>query len=110
MGRFATRSLWARGLVLLFIVSVSLSVWSDALVVADEASQSRGRTASGWAAKKDAKQDLGAVIQDKLQRILVNQQTILQRADAVKQELGIIKVHVTGSGRTLQLPSGVNCP
>jgi len=83
----------------------------SAVVVAQEVSQERSRKpASGWATKKEKDANLDAVIEEKLKRILANQQTILQKADVVKQELGIIKIRATGSGRTLTLPSGTPCP
>ena len=92
-------------------VGLSVLLWVSAVVVAQEVSPSRSqKPASGWATKKEKAVDLDAVIQDKLKQILINQQMILQKADAVKSELAIIKVRTTASGRTLTLPSGTPCP
>ena len=102
---------WKFRLLLFVLAGASLSVWAVALAADDEAPQSRSRkAASGWAKKDKKSADLSAAMQEKLQRVLANQQLILQKADAVKGELGIIKVRVTASGRTLVLPSGATCP
>ena len=86
-------------------------LWTSVAMGAQEPSPDRSRRpASGWAGKKDKNSDPYAAIQEKLKRILSNQQTILQKSETVKTELGIIKVRVTGSGRTLTLPAGGTCP
>ena len=97
---------------MLFAACVSLSVLSDARAVADEASQNPSRrTASGWAKKDKTSVDLDTAIKEKLQKILTNQQLILQRADAVKQELEVIKVRVSTPVRSVTfLSTGQACP
>ena len=95
-------------LLFMGVVCLSLSMGLGTLVMAQE-SRSR-KPASGWAKKDKKSVDLDAAIQEKLQKVLANQQLILQKAEAVKGELGIIKVRVTASGRTLVLPSGAACP
>ena len=101
-------------LLLMGIVCLGFSLWVDTLVVAQEASQTRNRrTASGWPTKdsKDQHKDLDAAIQEKLKRILANQQTILQKAEAVKQELGVIKVRASTPARSVTfLSTGQPCP
>ena len=96
MERLATRTLWSRGLIVMFVMGVSLGLWAGALAAADKASQNRSRRpASGWPANTTKDKDLDAAIQDKLRRILANQQIIQQKADAIKQELGIIKIRAS---------------
>ena len=82
---------------LCFILAIaSLSVWTVAVAQDYEVPQSRSRKdASGWATKTAKAIDVDAAIQEKLQRILANQQTILEKADAVKAELEVIKVRVS---------------
>ncbi len=109
----AKQTMGSRWVVMMFGVGIAGALCAHTVSLAEEASQNRARkTASGWSTKqdKDKNKDLDAVIQDKLQRILANQQTILQKADVVKAELGIIKIRTTTSGRTLTLPSGAACP
>ena len=109
----AKQTMGSRWVVMLFGVGLAGALCAHTVSLAEEASQNRARkTASGWSAKqgKDKNKDLDAVIQDKLQRILANQQTILQEADVIKAELGVIKIRATASTRTLTLPSGASCP
>ena len=82
---------------LCFILAIaSLSVWTVAVAQDYEVPQSRSRKdASGWATKGTEKDVSLDTLEEKLKRILANQQAILQKADAVKQELGVIKVRVS---------------
>ena len=78
------------------VVCLSITLWVSAVVMAEEASPSRSRkAASGWATKGTEKDVSLDTLEEKLKRILANQQAILQKADAVKQELGVIKVRVS---------------
>lgn len=103
---------WSRQRTFLILVGALLSLLAGTFAVADETPQDRSRRpASGWAAKKNKDSDLHAAIEHKLKQILANQQAILQKADTVKQELGIIKIRATGSSRTgTVLATGVPCP
>ena len=103
---------WKLRLLLVVVAGASLSVWTVALAADYESPQSRNRKpASGWAKKDKTSVDLDAVIQEKLQRILANQQLILQKAEAVKGELGIIKVRASSSLKSVTfLSSGAPCP
>lgn len=81
---------------MLFAVCVSFSIVSGARAVADDIAQSPSRkTASGWVKKEKTGVDFNAAIQQKLQRVLANQELILQKADAVKAELGVIKIRTS---------------
>jgi len=110
----AKQTMGSRWVVMLFGVGLAGALCAHTVSLAEEASQNRARkTASGWSSKqgKDKNKDLDAVIQDKLQRILANQQTILQQADAVKQGLGVIKVRASTPARSVTfLSTGQACP
>ena len=74
----------------------SLSVWTVARAADYEAPQSRSRKpASGWATKGTEQNVSLDTLEEKLKRIVANQQTILQKADVVKQELEVIKVRIS---------------
>lgn len=94
------------------VAGVGLCLWTSAVAGAQDTSTSRsGRPASGWATKKEKDTSPYAAIKEKLKQVLSNQQTILQKAETVKTELGIIKVRATGSSRSVTtLATGVPCP
>ncbi len=95
------RQVWSRSLVIVLTIGLSVSLWSIAASSADEPSDraSRSRTRSSVASADQSNQskekDQNAQIERKLDEILSNQQTILQRFDAVMEELRIIKVRAT---------------
>ena len=98
------RQVGSWSLVIVLIIGVSVSLWSMAAFSADEASDraSRSRTRSSVTSAEQSSQsdqskekDRDAQIERKLDEILSNQQTILQRFDAVMEELRIIKVRST---------------
>ena len=101
------RQVWSRSLVIVLTIGVSVSLWSMAASSADEASDraSRSRTRSSVTSAEQSSQsdqskekDRDAQIERKLDEILSNQQTILQRFDAVMEELRIIKIRATLRG------------
>src|SRR3989338_192604 len=94
------------------VVCLGVTLWVGAVVMAEEAPQSRSRkAASGWATKGTEKTVSLDTLEEKLKRILANQQTILQQADAVKQELGVIKVRASTPARSVTfLSTGQACP
>lgn len=104
---------WRFRLLLFVIAGASLSFLAMALAAAyDEAPQSRSRkAASGWATKGTEKDVSLDTLEEKLKRILANQQTILQRAEVVKQELEVIKVRASTRPRSVTfLTTGQACP
>lgn len=92
----AKQTMGSRWVVMMFGVGIAGALCAHTVSLAEEAtteSQSPSRSerpASGWASSKTKNVD--AAIQEKLQLILANQQTILQKAEAVKEEVRIIQV------------------
>ena len=97
-----TRTARKHGAWLLLIglgIGLSVGLWSAAGSAAEEAAKSSRSVLGGVkpteSSKSKAKED---EIAKKLDEILANQQTILQRFDQVMEELRIIKVRATLHG------------
>ena len=97
--------------IVICLAGVGLCVWISIAGEAGETSTTRSRRpASGWATKKDQDGDLHAAIQNKLKRVLANQQAILQKAETIKQELEVIQARTSSASRHTFLSTGDACP
>ena len=90
----SNRRSWAR-LVSLVIGIVGVIVWSSSLVLSDEETVPSSRSSRS---SKTPSSGSSANIESKLDEILANQQAILQKFDAIMEELRIIKVRTIYKG------------
>jgi len=93
---------WPRAL--LIVVGIGASLWAAGSLVAEDqattanrAPRSRQKTRTERAAASNQTR-----LESKLETILANQQAILQKFDAVQEELRIIKVRASSRGAITQ--------
>ena len=98
MDRTAQRRVWVRRAAILFGIGLIAGFFSSRVSLGQDtetrprAAQATSKIAETSSARS---KDKDAQLMNKLNQILANQQTILQKFDAVMEELRIIKVRTT---------------